>query len=557
MPTNYAAISGHKRPKPVSDGAEAAPRRLADFSAPSAAPPKALPWEASEVLGPELANHFHGLVECEERIDLALERAREELHGAVPSEQEVAGLGLMPSLVGLNPRPLLRRLRVFVHSERAPPASTDGAQPSAPCAWRLKIWAALHSAPVDGGAVTDSAPSSSSAASHFTDPVALSRYFQLIHVHVDSSPQPTASQWPAASVTPAGGGGGANGDDASSAICIELGRTTDVPPGGGLTAKVSMRMRRATVATTTGLSPGSRVKLSAEVARLLCLPADSYVVYADLEESFWLLLKERRLLEARKETDEQRNVRLSRPGPQPTSDLVANVRVGAANARDLRTLLGIPHDKQLATLQEMRHFLCRTIHYWEPPDVAHTIAPGECVSCFDMIVADEEPLHAHRQAALQQLHAQHAECAAPLAALDDELSGQMAAIARTARKVRWLDALLHDDEAGGEAHGEGAPGAGSDAAKVEGGSGAEQDATQPPPGKRPRSVSDFAQVLFDSQLHASRHALRPGMLRSAVQPPLLPTDEPLDHNSAAHGFDAPWVGWAIKSYLGDRHVRRR
>ena len=65
-------------------------------------------------------------------------------------------------------------------------------------------------------------------------------------------------------------------------------------------------------------------------------------------------------------------------------------------------------------------------------------------------------------------------------------------------------------------------------------------------------------MLFESQLHATRLSLQPTMLRTPAIPPLLPTDAPPPTaDGAERGFNAPWVGWAVKSYLGDRHVRRR
>ena len=184
------------------------------------------------------------------------------------------------------------------------------------------------------------------------------------------------------------------------------------------------------------------------------------------------------------------------------------------------------------------------------------------VSCFDLIVADEEPLHAERAAALARLDVLTSQSAAPLAALDQQLASQLASLQQTARKVEWLDELLLRDEDEGKGEEDE-----DEEEKAEEGKGAaatatatsSADAADGTLGGRPRrSAEEFAQVLFESQLHATRHSLQPTMLRTPAIPPLLPTDAPPPTaEGAERGFNAPWVGWAVKSYLGDRHVRRR
>lgn len=187
-------------------------------------------------------------------------------------------------------------------------------------------------------------------------------------------------------------------------------------------------------------------------------------------------------------------------------------------------------------------------------------------------------------------------------ALDEQLQETLQQLAAKARKVGWLDALIFDDEGGGD----GGLETGSGRYRTEGAvteletgsgqtggdassSGAEETGTPAAGGgagggtdaplslgfelpsssggglcldtssRRVRSLESFSRALLSSQLHASKHSLDATMLRTPALPPLLPTDEPPPPDAAERSFDSgsSWVSWAVKGYLGETQWRRR
>ena len=76
-------------------------------------------------------------------------------------------------------------------------------------------------------------------------------------------------------------------------------------------------------------------------------------------------------------------------------------------------------------------------------------------------------------------------------------------------------------------------------------------------GRRVRSIPDFTSTLLKSQLHASRHAIRPGTLRAPAFPPELPRDPPPTPNEAASGYGEQWTASAVKTFLSEAPRKRR
>ena len=163
--------------------------------------------------------------------------------------------------------------------------------------------------------------------------------------------------------------------------------------------------------------------------------------------------------------------------------------------------------------------------------MVHTIVAGQSVSSFDLLIADEEPLHAQRRASYNKLVSEHSLRPAALAPHDAQLEQTLRKLSQVARKRLWLRALLYEDP--------------------------DDDPTTSATGGRPRSLDSFAETLLASQLHASRHGLHPGALRRPLMPPPLLGEDPPVADAAWCGFDASWASWAVRCFLADNQRRRR
>lgn len=210
----------------------------------------------------------------------------------------------------------------------------------------------------------------------------------------------------------------------------------------------------------------------------------------------------------------------------------------------------------------------------------HTIASGQWTSYCDLLLPEEEPLHAQRRSALHRLTAMDSKRPKALAPLDAKLEHTFRRLAESAAKRQWLQAVLYredDDKDEGDEGGEGGEGAGDTTAaedepvnvNVNGSSGSvaadapaatsAMAAAAAAAGRQLRSLPSFASALLDSNVHAARHALRPRMLSTPSLPPPLPAedDEPPAPNAVPRAFDGPWMAFAIKAYLADTQRRRR
>lgn len=183
-----------------------------------------------------------------------------------------------------------------------------------------------------------------------------------------------------------------------------------------------------------------------------------------------------------------------------------------------------------------------------------------------------------RKAALHRLNVAHAQRSSTLAEHEETYRESIEQLAAHCRKRRWLDALIYKadttDATAGASSGNAAgdeesavktePGAAIPSALPPDATDAQVEATMlafvdqhAEPGRPVRTVDDICSTLLQSQLHASRHALAPGMLRTPCFPPLLPTDEPPVPDAAQRSFQGPWTPAAVRSYVADNSRKKR
>lgn len=259
-------ITASKRPPPAAAAppVEKRPRALAQ--------PLKLPPEAAALLGP-LADSFHRLSECEERIDQAIERGKLELRSVLSGPVE--GKDVFPGLNACMPRPMLRGVRVYVSStyepiDATPSPASAGETTSADAKWSLRVTAAVRSARGDNGEGA------------FNEAVPLHQFFDIVHVQVATPGQTTKAEWRAA--------------DGEDALCpgVSIVRTASltVPE---MPSRVALRLKQRTLSSGAGpVSPLARVQVARHLATLLHLSPEHHYSYFEVEEALWLFLKERR-----------------------------------------------------------------------------------------------------------------------------------------------------------------------------------------------------------------------------------------------------------------------
>ncbi len=539
-----SVITASKRP-PTAAAAPPPEKRLRAFPQ-----PLKLPVEASVLLGP-LAGSFHRLTDCEERIDMAIDRGKHDLRTTLSGAAE--GKDVTPALNACSPRQILRSVRVYVSSTYEPCEEPDpealaravarGDELPHAGAWSLQVSAAVRAGKDDNDVA-------------FSEPVPLHQFFDIVHVQVAVQPQTVKAEWRAT--------------DGEESHCpgIVINRTA---PGGApapteLPSRIALRLKQRTLSSGAGpVAPLARVSLSRSLAALLQLAPESHYSYLEVEEALWLFVRDRGLLEVNKR------------------DGSAALRV--SNHAGLAGALGIdPKAVRLLTLSELHRHLHPQLKLWEPPPIMHTIVPGNSTSMLELLLPDDEPLHQHRRTALHRLTAMDSKRPAALAPLDVKLEHTLHKLVDVAEKRRWLQALLFaDDEDDDDANkavadsGDTAEDEAGVAAEMGGEATIKGEVERPQDdavataalalpavaaaasGRRLRPLPDFARALLRSNLHAATNVLHPHMLATPCLPPPVPAEHeaPPAPDPVMRAFDGPWATFAIRAYLADTSRRRR
>ena len=578
-------IIGAKRPT------SKAPRQPA--KAPAVANRRALPPETARELGPEWAEHFYRLVDAEASIDRALELKRHELSSTLANEG---------TPLSCSPLPMLRTLRVFVRSSMVKQPG-DGTGPER-CQFKLKIWAQPH---LDATEAAEAASMAAAAAGAIPasvselppaalgEPIAMSKYLSVVRVDInvfDSSAHPPLLNLPIlVEHRPQGNESG-----------VEIGPKTCqcAPQETYLMARIAVRQRQPASGNNKEVPASARVIPKPMLASCLGLRPGSHFSYAEVEEALWLLIKEKRLLEVSKASN-QAYVRIT--GCYPLCQALGlNVPQGGGVDQKIK-------------MDELLKYVNTQLGIFELPGLRHTLKEGDNISAFDLVVSEMDPLITHRRQCLQKLNQLHASSRSLYGKQEAEVSEIMARLNSHVRKRRWLEALIYED---GEARQEEdeSPGSGTSllakrssssggglGASASGGAGAaaadepmpdseEQhvyklggpsDRSKPPPpflsttpkeianmsmeqveeqmssyihahaqpGRPVRSLEDFMNTLLRSQQHAGMHSLGPMTLRQPALPPTLPGDEPPLPNGTGGTFEShgTWASAAAKEFV--------
>ena len=258
-------ITGRKRPGPP---AQAAPAAAASASAERPRPrrSRALPPHVAAPLG-DAAAEYHKLLALERKVDLAMQKQRQQLADRLKAYQINPRLQNNPMCF---PPTQLRLYRLFVRgafepAAAAPPAAGEALLPP-PLAWTVRVWA-------EGGRRPDGfAPPEGSE----TAPVPLARAVSALHIEcADASPAVIAAWPPPFTAADAAAGRRASADTVSQGVVVsrQTGAATELTVRIKLQVvgeKAKMYTLHPELAALLGLTPGQMV--SGEEARAPAAP---------------------------------------------------------------------------------------------------------------------------------------------------------------------------------------------------------------------------------------------------------------------------------------------
>ena len=248
-------ITGRKRPGPP---AQAAPAAAASASAERPRPrrSRALPPHVAAPLG-DAAAEYHKLLALERKVDLAMQKQRQQLADRLKAYQINPRLQNNPMCF---PPTQLRLYRLFVRgafepaAAAPPPAAGEPLLPP-PLAWTVRVWA-------EGGRRPDGfAPPEGSE----TAPVPLARAVSALHIEcADASPAVIAAWPPPFTAADAAAGRRASADTVSQGVVVsrQTGAATELTVRIKLQVvgeKSKMFSMVPELAALLGLTPGQMV----------------------------------------------------------------------------------------------------------------------------------------------------------------------------------------------------------------------------------------------------------------------------------------------------------
>ena len=289
-----SSVTGSKRSAAATDYSSSSSKLPKPAAEPRRPPPvgrQLIPLDAAKLLSP-LSEHYHRLLEYEDKLDLTLERGRQELQSILAASSDSS------SVTSCMPRPISRLVRIYIssHCTRAvPPDAGAPAQSGEACSWTVKVWAAPHvqaAAAAEGGVGSPGEVSIGEAAP-------LGKYFSSVKVVVDAPhepvqvecltppdelpPPPPPAPPPPPSPPPADEA--AKPAPSATPHCVVVSRTTPVP-AEGLKVRVQLAMRKPSA--SGGINTAARVRVNGGLAKLLGMSPEMHVAYADVEEALWM-----------------------------------------------------------------------------------------------------------------------------------------------------------------------------------------------------------------------------------------------------------------------------
>ena len=279
------------------------------------------------------------------------------------------------------------------------------------------------------------------------------------------------------------------------------------------------------------------------------------------------------------------------PPPERLDRPRARLAFVPGSPRDLRDLLAISSRPsplplplslrqavRLLSLTELHRHFHPQLKLWEPPAISHVISEGKCVTCCELLLPEDDPLHQQRRTALQRIVAMDAKRPVALLPLNTKLEQTLRKMHDVALKRRWLQALLYRDGANDEleagvsfsaqstctadgAAPEQRPASvkseedGGEAATAAAAAAAASTtaAAAAAAGRQLRSLPGFARALLLTNEHAATHSLQSNMLSTPSLPPPLPAegDLPPPPDRSVRAFNRPWAAYAVRCYLED------